>query len=476
MNVSETVKGVNDVIEQDRKLKFGEKLSVAINGGTGTFHNQMIQMFLLFFYSDILKISMTYVATLFIVVRVADAVLAPMFGIFIDKISTPWGKYKPWYIGIGMSIGLFGWLTFTNVNLSPTGKIIYATITYFLYSTFKTIEMAPGGALIPAFTKRIDDRISISQISNLLFPIAGLIVVAAVPPLYKGLGRGDDARGFSLIMGGVFVITILISIWQMFVIKERYIVNKSNEDKNKKSPSLKEMFSAVISNKTALIVYIGSFSNNLANGLRAGATIYFFKYFFHNEALMAITGVIGVVPSLLGILLSGKVTKRIGIKPNILLGTIVGSTSALLMVFVPPTQIGVIMFVVLMAVGGFFGGVASSANGTMLPAAIDYTEWKTGKNISALLSSVNGFLSTLSTAISGSLVALLLTAIGYVGGAPEQSSSAVFGIKMLYTLIPTIIGLASLSVIWFDLTEDKQAEITKDLAERRKKAEENATV
>jgi Na+/melibiose symporter-like transporter len=52
----------------------------------------MIQMFLLYYYTDIFKISATYVAGLFLVARVVDAFLAPVFGMYVDKVNLPWGN------------------------------------------------------------------------------------------------------------------------------------------------------------------------------------------------------------------------------------------------------------------------------------------------------------------------------------------------------------------------------------------------
>ncbi|AJG98208.1 H+-glucitol symporter [Clostridium beijerinckii] len=475
MNVTENVRDANVFLGEDKKLKFIEKLLLSINGGTGVFHNQMIQIFLLFYYSDVLKINMAYVGTLFLVVRIFDAIGAPAFGAFIDRISTPWGKYKPWYIAIGVLDGLFGWLTFTNFDLSPTGKIIYATITYFIYSTIKAFAQGPGQALVPAVTKRVDDRISMYKIGGFLVPISALLVVAGVAPLYKIIGGGDAARGFSFIMAGIFVISALIAICQAFVIKERYIVEPS-ENKKENKVTFKDIKSTITNNKTALIVYINGFVGNLANGIRSGATIYFFKYYFHNEALMAVSGVTMVIPTIFGLMLSGILVKRIGLRNSIILGIVPNALLSFGAVFIPPTQIGATIYIGCGLLGGFIGGLTGPAIGTMMPAAIDYAEWKTGKNMGGLMGSVNGLLATLSTAISGAAFAFALPLIGYVGGAAEQSASTITWLKMLMTLIPSVICLPSLYAFWFDLTENKQAEISKDLAERRSKAVESETV
>ena len=104
----------------------------------------------------------------------------------------------------------------------------------------------------------------------------------------------------------------------------------------------------------------------------------------------------------------------------------------------------------------------------MLPAAMDYTEWKTGKNINGFMGSLQGFLQTFSTAISGSVAAASLSIIGYVSGAAQQSSTTILGIKILMSIVPAVIMLLTLVVIKFDLTEEKQAEITKELANAEK--------
>ncbi len=454
------------VFEEDQaKLKFSEKLAVVISGTLGTFHSQVIQLFLLFFYTDMLGISPAYAAGLFLVIRVFDAIAAPTFGILIDKIETPWGKYKPWFIGISIFAAIFGWLTFSDFGFSGMGLLIYITITYFLYSTFKTLEIAPQMAIVPVVTKRLDDRISMNQISYFFMMIAAMLASIGVQPLYKKLGGGNGVRGFSIIMGVVAVITILIGIFQVFKVQERYVVPPR---KNESDMSFKEMFKVLISNKTALIVYAYILGLNLSNGFRTTLSIYFYKYYFHNEGLVAIMGIIGILPTLIGVAFSGRITKRIGIKNNLIIGSVVTIITTLGFIAVPSSKLGLGVYMMLSVIGGLFTGISTPASGTMMPAAMDYTEWQTGKNLNGLMGSLQGFLQTFSTAISGSVAAASLSIIGYVSGAASQSNNTILGIKMLMSIVPAVILLLTLFVIKFDLTEEKQAQIAKELDERRK--------
>jgi sugar (glycoside-pentoside-hexuronide) transporter len=468
----EIKKEVKDMEFEDRKLKFGEKFAIIITNGTGTFHFQVIQMFLLFFYTDVMKISAAYIAGLFLITRIFDAFLAPAFGVLVDKITTPWGKYKPWWIGVGVGSGVFGWLAFTNFGLSGSGKVVYATITYALYSIAMAIGAGPGSAITPAVTKRIDDRVSMGQISFFFVIVGAMIASIGVQPLYKVFGGGNDAKGFSIVMGIFAVISVIISVYQMYTIKERYIVQPV---KNEKGPSLKEMLVVVFTNKTALIVYLFVLATNLASGIRSGASIYYFKYYFHNENLIAITGMVTLLPTAIGVALSSKITKRIGIKKNLLIAAIMNVIATAAAIVFPPSSIGVGMYIASMVVISLFSGLSNPVQGTMMPAAMDYTEWKYKMNINGFMGSFSGFLQTFATALSGAITAGMLAVVGYVSGA-EQNSTTIFGLKVLMSILPAVVTVLTLSVIWFDLTEDKQAQIAKELVERRKNAENNAFV
>lgn len=150
-----------------------------------------------------------------------------------------------------------------------------------------------------------------------------------------------------------------------------------------------------------------------------------------------------------------------------LVNAFVGIISSVLIIACPPTQMGVILYMVLLCAVSLFSGIAQPAQGTMMPAAMDYTEWKTGLNVNSFMGSLSGFLQSLSTAISGAVAAGSLAVIGYVAGAAQQNASTRMGLRVMMGIVPAIILVLTLCVYWFDLTEDKQAQIAKDLKARR---------
>lgn len=450
--------------EEDSKLKIHEKIALSVGGISGTAHFQMLSMFLLFFYTDVMKISAAYVAGLFLLSQVLNVIVAPVFGIFVDKISTPWGKYKPYTIILGIPTALFGWLTFTDFHLSHHLELVYATFTYLIYSMLIAIAQAPGAALTPAMTKRLDERLSIGTFSY-IFVLAGAMFVAiGVQPLYKTLGGGNEALGFTLLMAGFAVFCSAISIFQFINIKEKYVV-KHNKDVMR--PKLKEMIIAVFTNKAAIIVYVYVFASNLANAIRSAVMIHYFKYYFHNEALMVTVGAASLLPMIIGAILSPIITKRIGLKANVLTATIINVITMASIIAIPNSTSGVIILIVISIIGSLFTGFASPAQSAMMPAAMDYTEWKSGINVNAFMGSFLGLLQTSSTALAGAIAAGALVIVGYVPGV-EQSNETIFGLKVLMGILPAVIISLTACVIWFDLTEEKQNQITKELAERRR--------
>ncbi|OMF37967.1 hypothetical protein BK133_02995 [Paenibacillus sp. FSL H8-0548] len=291
---------VNDEGERPR-LKLSEKIGLVIGNAPNTFHYQIIQMYLLFFYTDFMKISPAFIAALFLITRIVDALLAPIFGAMLDKITTPWGKYTPWFLILGVPFAISGWLTFTVPDLGESGKMVYAVVTYAIYSLFASIITIPSQAVVPAVTKRIEERITIAQLGFLFILFGALVVQVGTVPLYKALGGGDDGKGFSIFMAAAAVITIVISVYQSVRVKERYIVAAK---KDKKSPSFRQMFAATFSNKYAIILYVYLFSSAISSGIRSGVQIHFYKYFFNNEGLMALIGIVVLIPTLIGVAFS----------------------------------------------------------------------------------------------------------------------------------------------------------------------------
>ena len=78
------------------KLGFWEKTGFGAGDAACNMLFNPITMFLSFFYTDIFGLTPAMVATMFLVVRFVDAVFDPLYGAFIDKTRSKYGRYRPW--------------------------------------------------------------------------------------------------------------------------------------------------------------------------------------------------------------------------------------------------------------------------------------------------------------------------------------------------------------------------------------------
>ena len=119
---------------------------------------QMISLYLMFFYTDVMGLPMEISnleedpdidAILWVgypgaygFYGVADVLM----GLVIDNTATRWGRCRPWVLIGALPFGLLCILAFYVPDFGTTGKLLYAFITYlclsFLY-TLGTFRSAP---------------------------------------------------------------------------------------------------------------------------------------------------------------------------------------------------------------------------------------------------------------------------------------------------------------------------------------------
>ena len=83
--------------------------------------------YLLFFYTNVYGLPAEIVATMFLVVRVMDAVVDPIVGTFVDKHTFKYGKFRPYLLYGAFPFAISFDTVPTTVEMLKTG-LIKATI------------------------------------------------------------------------------------------------------------------------------------------------------------------------------------------------------------------------------------------------------------------------------------------------------------------------------------------------------------
>lgn len=102
----------------DDALSVREKIGYGLGDAGGTVITCLIMNFLTFFYTDVFGLTPALVGTLFIALRVFDAISDPVMGVIADRTQSRWGRFRPWQLWIAIPIGIIGILTFTVPDAS----------------------------------------------------------------------------------------------------------------------------------------------------------------------------------------------------------------------------------------------------------------------------------------------------------------------------------------------------------------------
>ena len=80
---------------------------------------QVISLYLLYFYTDVVHSDAKAIAAMFVVCRVIDAITDVLVGFAIDKTRTKWGKSRPWFLFGAIPFAISAFLAFSVPDISP---------------------------------------------------------------------------------------------------------------------------------------------------------------------------------------------------------------------------------------------------------------------------------------------------------------------------------------------------------------------
>jgi Na+/melibiose symporter-like transporter len=133
---------------------------------------QMISLYLMFFYTDVMGLPAYYVGLMFLVTRLVDGVADVLMGLVIDNTATRWGRCRPWLLIGALPFGLLCILAFYVPDFGTTGKLLYAFITYLCLSFLYTLVNIPFCAMLPFLTSDSAERTTLSAVRILLGSLA----------------------------------------------------------------------------------------------------------------------------------------------------------------------------------------------------------------------------------------------------------------------------------------------------------------
>lgn len=419
------------------KLKFGERVAYGLGDFGSNMVWQMVTVFLLFFYTDVLVISAAAVSILLLFTRIWDVCIDPFIGLLADRTRSKRGNYRPYLLFGTAPFAIAFILVFSVPALSVTGKIIYATVTYLVLVTLYSLVNVPYNAMLPVLTQNPQERANLAAFKFIGTMVATIIVgggAASLVALFPTPQLGYQ------VVAAIFAVIMALALWLCYAFtKERYSV------KNEKKLSLRDMFAVLGANTPAIIIMVALLFLFTGFAIRNATTVYYFKYLLGQEALagaaLALMALCGIVSGII----TPQVVKILDKRNTVLVGLGLFTLSSLIWYFAADN---LAITLAAYACGGFGIIMSSIAIFSMVADTIEYADWKTGIRAPGTTSSLSIVVTKFATAIGGALVGLILTLVHYVPNV-AQTAESLAGIRNMVTLLPAVGGVIAIVVAYF---------------------------
>lgn len=449
------------------RLNTGEYVGYALGDTASNFFFQTFNIFLTYYYVDVWGIPAAALLWMMPIVRLIGAFDDPIMGLIADRTQTRWGKFRPYLLWGAIPYGICGYLMFAGPNLGPSGKLVYAYITYALMLTSYTVINVPYSSLLGVISPSSRTR-TVASSFRFVGAFAGALLISLfVRPLVKQLGGGNEMRGFQMTMA-IFAVVSVLMFWCTFATTRERVTPPPGQKTNVWE-ELRELFH----NWPWVMLLVTSVLSTTFVALRSGSTLFYFKYVVGDDGtplflgldrstVFLTTGSLGLV---LGTACLGPVARKIDKKYyTAALSAITGLCFAAFFI-VPKDSFG--LQLALNALAQFCAGPTSALTWALYGDVADYGEWKFGRRSTGLVYSASLFAIKTGLLVGGFLLPLFLEQFGFVRNA-VQTANALLGITLAFSIAPGLFALLkAVALMIYPLDQTRVDKIESELATRR---------
>jgi glycoside/pentoside/hexuronide:cation symporter, GPH family len=452
--------------DQTGKLSLGRIFGYGLGDFSFNFYWFPLQLFLTYYYTDVLGLKATVAGTITMICLIWDGVVDPYIGILANKTRTRWGRYRP-YILLGcVPLAASFTMMFAPVPLKDTSLIVYAFATQLLFRTLYGAVNIPYGAMMATMTRDSMERNSLAGVRMLCAFTGGAIVSYFTPQLVAHFRAGDVAGEPT---SAYFIATAILSSCAIVVLLLCFAATREaviEEDASTPNVSVGSLLRMLATNKPFIQIMTGNALFSFANVLINSSLAYYVQYVLGEP--QTLTGKLGgMMPfiQLLAVLPWTVVARIIGKRWAWIAGLAIACSALAFLYFASAPSVA--MLYGCLAV--YAVGAASMAVNfwSIVPDTVEYGEWRSGIRAEGF---IFGFVTLIQKAALGLTSAFLGGYLGWIGYVANQAQSpgTLAGLRLLITAIAGAGLVASAVVMYFyRLNASAHGNLVKEIAERR---------
>ncbi len=174
------------------RLKLWQKVFYGAGDSTNSMSGTIIDLFLLFYFTDVLGLKPLLGGLVLLIGRIWDAINDPLVGYISDRSKSRFGRRRIFMLLSAVPLGasyIFIWRI--PATASDAVKVALAIFLYLVYDTCSTFFAVPFQALGNEVSQNYDERTSLvawrmlfSIVTGLVSTVVPMMIVGAVPVVF----------------------------------------------------------------------------------------------------------------------------------------------------------------------------------------------------------------------------------------------------------------------------------------------------
>ena len=398
-------------------------------------------------------------------VRLIDIPFDPAIAMVMDRVSTPWGRYKVWMV-LGLPLLMGGTYLMFNAPVGVTTQYLITAllVLYAGTSIFNLAHAAWAANLATGYNER-------SRVYGWMQAVAvlGSVGLSAAPILTHGLVNPAATHSVPMIGTGILIAFPVTMAIVFFLAPERVLKAQASKGGNVFAKAGKFFGDAgkALGNPSMLRIIVADLCLVLGPGTTSPIYAFFFrdaKGFTPTDVSLLLIPYIGA--GLFGAPFWAMIARWLGKHRTLQVGVVCYAIAQTTLMALPkalfvPTAIG--MFCV-----GFCAACFVIMIRAMVADIADEVKLDQGKEQISLLYSMIGITGKIGGSLTSIIIFPILAWVGFqAADEAKNTPDAIFGLEMCYLFAPIIFTLIGGTLMFgYKLDAKKHGEIREALDAR----------